>query len=72
MGPASGLWPPAGPSSGWVGGKTKLCVVQAANTNSMAGILSVCIVEGKCRVSARFSTYNSKDDRSASLRSYDI
>jgi hypothetical protein len=38
------LWPPAGPSSGWVGGKTKLCVVQAANTGIMAGIPSVCIV----------------------------
>ncbi len=32
----------------------KLCVVQAANTGIMAGILSVCTVQGKCRVAAHF------------------
>jgi hypothetical protein len=35
-------------------------VVQVANTNVMAGILSVCIVQGKCRVAARFPLANSK------------
>ncbi len=50
----------------------QLSVVQAANTNVMGGILSVCIVQGKCRVVACFPLANSKDDRSASLRSYDI
>ena len=55
MGPVGrASWPPAGPSSGWVGGKINLCVVQAANTGIMAGILSVCTVQGKCRVAAHF------------------
>jgi hypothetical protein len=52
--------------------REKLSVVQAANTNVIAGIPSVCIAQGKCRVAARFPLANGKDHRSASLRSYDI
>ncbi len=38
---------PAGHSSGWVCGSSKIvCVVLAANTNDMAGIPTVCIAKG--------------------------
>ncbi len=39
-----------------------MSVVQAANTNNMAGILAVCIAKGNA---AHHSANESKDDRSA-------
>ena len=74
MGPdgrASGR-PPAPPQGGWVG-KKELGVVQAANIQVMAGILRVCIVsKGNAATRRAFYLPYGKDDRSASLRSYDI
>ncbi len=53
--------------------KKKLSVVQAANTEVMAGILRVCVVSKGHAASPRaFYLPYGKDDRSASLRSYDI
>jgi hypothetical protein len=47
MGPArrASGGPPAPPQGGWVG-KQKLCVAQAAITNNMAGISTVCSAMG--------------------------
>jgi len=53
--------------------KKKLSVVQAANTKVMAGILRVCVVsKGNAASPRAFYLPYGKDDRSASLRSYDI
>jgi hypothetical protein len=53
--------------------KKELGVVQAANIQVMAGILRVCIVsKGNAATRRAFYLPYGKDDRSASLRSYDI
>jgi hypothetical protein len=46
MGLVGLLWRPASPSAGWVGGKGKLCVVQARQTDNLAGIFTVCLAKG--------------------------
>jgi hypothetical protein len=60
MGPAGRLWWPAGPSSGWVGGKAKLCMVQAAYTNNMAGFLTVCSAKGNAAHQCAFCLSKAK------------
>jgi hypothetical protein len=53
--------------------RKELGVVQAANNQVMAGILRVCIVsKGNAATPRAFYLPYGKDDRSASLRSYDI